>query len=192
MGRKKLYDENAVLEAAMLTFWEHGFKGVSTRDLSKAMGINQKSLYSTFQSKENLFVRSLEYYYENITEKIFVLPLKEDSTLEDLRRFLEQMVYTAESPFPKGCFICKSMVESVGMNAQVDAVIQRYRNLIVNKFERVLQNSYPEAKEDFIQNKAEFLFGAYLGLSMQKPMGLEGEPVQKYINELMKTIPLGL
>ncbi len=191
MGRKKLYDENSALEKAMYAFWERGFKGVTTRDLAQAMEINQYSVYASFESKENLFGRALEYYCETVIEKGTLLPFGgEHLGLADLRQFFEQFVGTSEAGYPDGCFICNSMIEAFGMNNQVDGVIQRYRNLVIDAFQTVLRNSYPQADEDFIHKKAEFLFGAFLGLAMQKRMGLIGEPIQIYVNEIMNAISI--
>ena len=80
------------------------------------------------------------------------------------------------------------MIEAFNMNDQVDAVIQRYRTLVLDAFQTVLRNTYPQADEEFVHNKAEFLFGALLGLSIQKRMGLYGEPIQNYVNEMMKAV----
>jgi len=191
MGRKKLYDENSALEKAMYAFWKRGFKGVTTRDLAQAMGINQYSVYASFESKENLFGRALEYYCETVIEQGTLLPLSgENLNLADLRQFFEQFVGTSTAGYPNGCFICNSMIEVFSMNDQVDGVIQHYRNLVIDAFQTVLRNSYPQADSDFVQHKAEFLFGAFLGLAMQKKMGLNGEPVQIYVDEIMNVVTI--
>ena len=46
----------------MRLFWEHGFDGVSISDLTEATGINRRSLYAAFGSKEQLFARAVERY----------------------------------------------------------------------------------------------------------------------------------
>jgi AcrR family transcriptional regulator len=191
MGRKRLYDENSALEKAMYAFWERGFKGVTTRDLAQAMGINQYSLYASFDSKENLFGRALEYYCETVIEKGTLSPLSgENLNLDDLRHFFEQFVGASVMGYPNGCFICNSMIEAFSMNDQVDGVIRRYRNLVIDAFQTVLRNTYPQADKDFVHNKAEFLFGAFLGLAMQKRMGLNGEPIQNYVDEMMNAVTI--
>ena len=187
MPRKKKYDEKLALEKAMLAFWEKGYKGITTRELAEAMGINQFSLYASFENKENLFGRALAHYQEIIFEQGMISPLSGDHlTLDDLRCFLEQLVDTSESNYPNGCFMCASMIDAIHMNDQVDDLIYHYKNRIINAFRAILRHTFPEAHEDFVNKKSEFLFGSFLGLVLQKRMGVNGEPIQYYIDEMMK------
>jgi AcrR family transcriptional regulator len=62
VGRPRAFDPDVVLEAVMELFWEHGFDGVSITDLTAATGINRRSLYAAFGSKEELFVRAVQLY----------------------------------------------------------------------------------------------------------------------------------
>lgn len=60
MGRPRGFDEAAVLDAAVKQFRVHGFADTSTEQLCDAAGVRRSSLYNTFTSKDELFVRSLE------------------------------------------------------------------------------------------------------------------------------------
>jgi AcrR family transcriptional regulator len=62
VGRPREFDPDAVLETVMELFWEHGFDGVSITDLTAATGINRRSLYAAFGSKEELFVQAVQRY----------------------------------------------------------------------------------------------------------------------------------
>jgi AcrR family transcriptional regulator len=62
VGRPREFDPDAVLETVMELFWEHGFDGVSITDLTTATGINRRSLYAAFGSKEELFVQAVQRY----------------------------------------------------------------------------------------------------------------------------------
>ncbi|NQV13857.1 TetR/AcrR family transcriptional regulator [bacterium] len=189
MTRKKLYDENEVLEKAMYSFWEHGFRGVTTRDLASSMGINQFSVYASFENKEKLFVKSLEYYYENLFIQRTLRPLSDSPlNLENLKQFLQQFVDTSETDYPLGCFICNTMIEDSSVRDQADEVIQRYTNIVKEAFQTVIRSSHPEADDALIQKKTGFLFGSFLGLTMLKRMGANGNPIQNYVNELLAAI----
>jgi AcrR family transcriptional regulator len=61
-GRPRSFDRDEALHAAMLVFWERGFEATSLTDLTKAMGITSPSLYSAFNSKEELFRAAVELY----------------------------------------------------------------------------------------------------------------------------------
>ena len=124
MPRTKDYSEEVVLAKAMIAFWEAGMKGVTTRDLSEAMGINQYSVYASFTSKQDLFTRALEYYYEKFVEKGMGRPLlKEDLGIEDLQIFLNQFTTTHNKKYPLGCFICNTMIEDTKSFSQTPTFI---------------------------------------------------------------------
>ncbi|MEV0838369.1 TetR/AcrR family transcriptional regulator [Actinocatenispora sera] len=62
MARPRMFDEAAVLDAAAREFRVHGFAETSTEQLCAAAGVRRSSLYNTFVSKDELFVRALERY----------------------------------------------------------------------------------------------------------------------------------
>ncbi|MFT4940332.1 MAG: AcrR family transcriptional regulator [Paraglaciecola sp.] len=63
-GRKKSFDENTALNAAMGVFWQKGYVGASIAELTKRMGINKPSMYSAFGNKEALFVKTTQCYID--------------------------------------------------------------------------------------------------------------------------------
>lgn len=62
VGRPREFHPDDVVETAMQLFWEHGFDGVSISDLTDATGVNRRSLYAEFGSKEGLFRLAVQKY----------------------------------------------------------------------------------------------------------------------------------
>ncbi|KUI34672.1 TetR family transcriptional regulator [Mycobacterium sp. IS-1496] len=62
VGRPREFDPDQVEDAAMRLFWERGFDGVSISDVTAATGVNRRSIYAEFGSKENLFTRAFRRY----------------------------------------------------------------------------------------------------------------------------------
>ncbi|GAB7066228.1 TetR/AcrR family transcriptional regulator [Mycobacterium hodleri] len=62
VGRPRQFDPDHVEDAAMTLFWARGFDGVSISDVSDATGVNRRSIYAEFGSKENLFARATQRY----------------------------------------------------------------------------------------------------------------------------------
>jgi AcrR family transcriptional regulator len=62
MGRRREFDENKALEAALLVFWEKGYEGASFDDLSNATGVARPGLYAAFGNKEALFLKAVDLY----------------------------------------------------------------------------------------------------------------------------------
>ncbi len=62
MPWEKQFDVDAALGRAMEAFWSQGYEATSTQDLLVRMGINRGSLYDTFGSKRELFLKVLKHY----------------------------------------------------------------------------------------------------------------------------------
>ncbi|MES0489529.1 MAG: TetR/AcrR family transcriptional regulator [Leptospirales bacterium] len=186
MPRTKDYSEEVVLAKAMIAFWEAGMNGVTTRDLSKVMGINQYSVYASFISKKDLFAKALEYYYDKFIEKGMGRPLLADKLgIQNLQKFLNQFTVDNTDKFPRGCFICNTMVDDTNKDKKVKKVIERYQVFIMSAFEKIVQSQHPEKDTAFIKNKTQILYGSLLGLIVRKRHGIEKEDVIGYIEQMM-------
>ena len=71
MARPREFDEDAVLNAAVLCFWTQGYDATSVKDLVTRTGITAASLYNAFGDKRALYQRALDHYVEaSISERI--------------------------------------------------------------------------------------------------------------------------
>ena len=57
MARRKNYIEEEVIEKAMTLFWRNGYETTSMHMLEQEMGINKFSIYSSFGSKQGVFLQ---------------------------------------------------------------------------------------------------------------------------------------
>ncbi len=55
VGRPREFDPAQIEDAAMKLFWDRGFDAVSISDVTAATGVNRRSIYAEFGSKEQLF-----------------------------------------------------------------------------------------------------------------------------------------
>lgn len=62
MARTKEFDPEAALQAALELFWRRGYEATSMSDLVEHLGIGRASIYATFGSKHELYLKALERY----------------------------------------------------------------------------------------------------------------------------------
>jgi len=92
MARKREFDADEALERAIEVFHRKGFASTSMRDLVDHMGIGRGSLYETFGSKEQLFVRALTRYADRSLEGMVACLEDADDPLEGIRDLLHKVV----------------------------------------------------------------------------------------------------
>lgn len=74
-----------ILEKASEIFALYGLDGARTRYIADACGINEASLYTHFQSKEELFVLSMSYLHDKFADRWWVDASEAKNGLEAIR-----------------------------------------------------------------------------------------------------------
>ncbi|MGC0364326.1 TetR/AcrR family transcriptional repressor of nem operon [Rhodococcus sp. 27YEA15] len=102
MGRPRKFDESAVLDAAAREFRVHGFADTSTEQLCDAAGVGRSTLYNTFVSKEELFVRTLERYTITTAQRQADVLATSDATGAERLTMLLDLILAEEADSAKG------------------------------------------------------------------------------------------
>lgn len=92
-------------------FWRRGYKGAGLADLIRHMGISRQSLYDTFGSKRDLFLRVLQHYRSTRLSDGLALLEREGSRLENVRAVLRFFESLGEDPECRGCMVANALVE---------------------------------------------------------------------------------
>lgn len=111
MARKKEYIEEEVIEKAMNLFWQNGYETTSVRMLEKEMGINQFSMYSSFGSKQGVFLESIKCYKKKLSG---ILSKLEESSkgAEAIKQFFYDFLeISSESKQKRGCLLVNTATE---------------------------------------------------------------------------------
>lgn len=114
-GRKREFDENTALNAAMEIFWQKGYVGTSLSDLTKSMGINKPSLYSAFGNKESLFIKATQLYIDTQMKPCIELLFEPGISLKQrLKNHMMSAVKSQCAEGNKGCYLvfCRSEMVS--------------------------------------------------------------------------------
>lgn len=109
VGRPRTFDVEAVLEAAMLLFWEQGYEATSLAQLREATGLSSASLYGAFGSKEGLFEKAVEHYVGGPGSVTDVVADEAVSAREAVARLLHGSIdMQTDASHPRGCLVALS------------------------------------------------------------------------------------
>ena len=191
-GRPRAFDTEKALDKALQVFWRKGYEGTSLPDLTKAMGINRPSLYSTFGNKEALFRKALARYEEG--PAAFIREALQEPTA---RATAERLLYgTAElltTPgSPPGCLIVGSALscgkEADPIRKELIAHRAAAEGLIRKRFERA-QSERDLPKSANAAELARFITTTIYGMAVQAAGGANKEELRGVVEAALRAWP---
>jgi TetR/AcrR family transcriptional repressor of nem operon len=127
MGRTREFDMDQALDAAISTFWTHGYEATSMADLTEATGLHKGSLYKAFDDKHDIFMKPLGRYLDGAFEHMQSVLAAADSPLGGLRAWLNGVVLLCrDQPVQRGCLALNAAVELGPHDADVTALLQNH------------------------------------------------------------------
>ena len=149
MSRSKQYDRTDLLNKSVELFRRTGFNGTSTADLVSELGINRKSMYAEFGSKQKLFEATLDYYNQNHLSRVLAPLEAEDAGLESIRQAFYGYALAIEGPFRGlGCLMCNTAAERGALEAGSKPFIDAYLKRLTRAFKHVLANAQQNGEID--------------------------------------------
>lgn len=103
-------------------FWLNGYASTTVDELCSAMDIRPGSLYKTFGSKRELFIKSLEYYeqYRQVSDHPFE---RIDSGIGAIHMIFESVTkHAVLDTERKGCFLVNSIAELAAEDEAVASI----------------------------------------------------------------------
>jgi TetR/AcrR family transcriptional repressor of nem operon len=137
MGRTKQYDRADLLDRAVELFRRQGFNGTSTAELVDELGVNRKTMYAEFGSKQHLFEATLAHY-DRIHLTRVIGPLEApDAGADTIRQaFAGYAAASGGWASGKGCLMCNTAVErgalEPGSRRFVDGYMDRLNRAFLN------------------------------------------------------------
>ena len=141
MPRTKTFDEDQVLQAAMMLFWRNGYEATSIGALEREMKLVRTSIYNAYGDKRNLFRQALARYFE-IELSQFSDAIEQAETARDaLRGVFKEVIRLHFSPsHPGGCLMVLSLLESEQHDAEtrrsLQSVVSHLKEAITTRLER--------------------------------------------------------
>ncbi|MFI1796256.1 TetR/AcrR family transcriptional regulator [Streptomyces sp. NPDC020379] len=118
MARTKEFDPDAALQSALELFWQRGYEATSLTDLVEHLGIARASLYATFGSKRELYLKALERYGEQGDVRIVEELSQPGPALPAVRALVRRFADEAtRDVLRRGCFVTNTAVELAAHDA---------------------------------------------------------------------------
>ncbi|MEM6569606.1 MAG: TetR/AcrR family transcriptional regulator [Planctomycetota bacterium] len=141
-GPAKSFDPEEALQSARDLFWRHGYDGTGIRDLEEALGIGRKSLYDTFGSKRELYLRAIGQYAETVIGRICSRLESTDGTpLQNLERVLDRLSSHHGSDESLGCLLGVAMGQVDAADDELADAVRVPLRRLEGAFERVLRRA---------------------------------------------------
>lgn len=169
MGRAKQYDRTELLDRAVELFRRQGFNGTSTSELVAEFGVNRKSMYAEFGSKQRLFEAALEHYNSKHLTRVLA-PLEDpDANIDGIMQAFHDYASASEGPFRGlGCLMCNTAVERGALDPGSGRYVAAYLERITRAFRNALSNAQQGGEIDLsvdLDEMAGFLSTALIGMA---------------------------
>lgn len=142
MARPVEFERDNVLDKAMQAFWGQGFHATSMSNLVEQTELGSGSIYAAFQSKEGLFLATLDHYGELSVANIERALSGSESPLEAIRAYFKRLAKEVAKPQNQnGCFLVNSVLELARLNPTVKEKVNHHFTNIESQFRIALEKA---------------------------------------------------
>src|SRR5262249_43177824 len=124
-GGTKDFGTGEALGSALQVFWQHGYEAPSGGDLVEGLGIGRASLYATYGSKHQLYLRALERYVRDRDATVVERLSQPGPVLPAVRGLVES--YAEESAGVAGrhgCLVVNAAIERLPGDTAAARLVQ--------------------------------------------------------------------
>jgi TetR/AcrR family transcriptional repressor of nem operon len=148
-GPPKSFDPDVALERARNVFWRRGYDGTGIAELEAELGLGRKSLYDTFGSKRELYLRALEHYTDTVIARICAgLADPRNDAMANLARVLGKLQQHHGSRDGMGCLLGVAMAQAGGDDAELAGLLRGYLRRLESAFERAIRGAQADGAID--------------------------------------------
>lgn len=169
MRGAKGYDRDDLLDRAIELFRRQGYSGTSTAELVAELGVNRKSMYAEFGSKQGLFEAALERYSAINLTRVLAPIEAEDADADAIRAAFDSYASAIDGKFRGlGCLMANTAVERAALDPGSAHYVDAYLGRLTKGFRRALQNAHAAgevAEGADLDDLASFFAMSVVGIS---------------------------
>jgi TetR/AcrR family transcriptional repressor of nem operon len=142
MGGAKQYDRTELLDLAIELFRVQGFTGTSTAELVAELGVNRKSMYAEFGSKQGLFEAALERYNQEHLSNVLAPIEAPGASIDAIREAFTSYAEASDGWVSgRGCLLCNTAVERAALDPGAARHVDAYLQRLTDAFHHALSNA---------------------------------------------------
>ncbi len=149
MPSPKGYKREDVLDRAIELFRRQGYSATSTAELVEELGMNRKSMYAEFGSKQELFEAALERYSEINLSRVLAPIEAPDANAQSIRNAFLGYASASETRFRGlGCLMANTAVERAALDPRSAKFVDAYIDRLTKGFRNALENARRDGDVD--------------------------------------------
>ncbi|TVY04228.1 TetR/AcrR family transcriptional regulator [Cohnella terricola] len=139
MARNKEFDTNFVLHKAMEVFGHYGYEGTSLQILLDSLGIARQSLYDTYGTKRDLFVKAVKHYVNEKSSAVVAYLEGTGPVRQQIERIFRDIVAALQDKDRrKECLILYSAIDQVPHDPEIATLFEQDRIRLEKAFHEAL------------------------------------------------------
>lgn len=136
-GRPAKFDREAVVAAAMETFWEKGVDTATLADLEAAAGVVRSTIYNSFDGRDGLYRDAARLYVDRTKAELLGSMLDDTADVDDIDDFLDRLgTSMANTEIPTGCFIVNDLTSPLRDQAAANEYFNALKNGVAAALDR--------------------------------------------------------
>ena len=169
MPSPKGYIREEVLDRAIELFRRQGYSATSTAELVEELGMNRKSMYAEFGSKQELFEAALKRYSEIHLSRVLAPIEAPDADAQSIRNAFDGYASASKTKYRGlGCLMANTAVERAALDPGSAQFVDDYLARLDAGFRNALENSKKNgaiAKNANVDDLAAHFVNAVVGIS---------------------------
>ncbi|MEM9433044.1 MAG: TetR/AcrR family transcriptional regulator [Pseudomonadota bacterium] len=169
MPSPKGYKREKVLDRAIELFRRQGYSATSTAELADELGMNRKSMYAEFGSKQELFEAALDRYSEVNLSRVLAPIEAPEANAQSIRDAFLGYASASETKFRGlGCLMANTAVERAALDPGSAKYVDAYLNRLTKGFRNALENAQRDgdvSKQADLDDLAAHFVNSVVGIS---------------------------
>ncbi len=191
MPRPREFDEQQVLEKAMLLFWEKGYHATSFSDLVDYLGVSRASIYAVYGKKKQLFDKAFQHYRTKNSTIIRELFRTQNNIKEGFRTIFSTAIQEANQENHKGCFVVNVTSELLPNDDEMKSLLQENHTTFEQLFSDYIMEGVKDGQiPSTINSKsvAKMLFIFYNGLRLVTKVNADEAQLLASVDEMLSLL----